>query len=265
MAITTVDGYIGAVKQRITWMKSASRTAVAASPFSVFDLAGTPGAGTLGGTSTTTGVVPTDATAGCPAITFSSGTGYLTNVQFNSPVAGVLRLYDVLWKAGAYTFNASTTGQTPTSFLSRIPGGTAADTAGCTEIWAEQVTAGTLVQNIAVTYNDEAGASSTTGTIAAPAAMIVGRMFQLPLASGDDGCSGVTGVVGSVASAGTFNILVMRPLWSGRIALANDQGVHGLDMTGMPIVFSDSAIFGMIIPDSTATSTPYMTFEIASA
>lgn len=264
MAITTIDGYIGANKQRITLFKSASRTAVAAQPFSVFDLAGNPGAGTLAGTSTTTGVVPTDATAGCPTITFSTGTGYLTNVQYNTPVAGVLMVYDLLWKAGAYAFNANTTGNTPTSFLSRIPGGTAADTAGCTEIWLEQVTAGTGVQNVNVTYTNSAGTTGrSTGTVAT-AVNIVGRMWRLPLQAGDTGVSAITGVVGSTATAGTFNILVMRPLWTGRVAVANDQGIHGLDLTGMPVVYADSALYLVHQPDSTATSTPFLTLEIAN-
>ena len=45
MAITTMDQLIAAKTQRIPINKTASRTAVAAIPFSVFDLAGNPGAG----------------------------------------------------------------------------------------------------------------------------------------------------------------------------------------------------------------------------
>ena len=55
MAITTLDGLIAASKQLITWVKTATRTSIAAMWFSVFDLAGNPGAGTLAGTSTTNG------------------------------------------------------------------------------------------------------------------------------------------------------------------------------------------------------------------
>ena len=40
MAITTLDGYIGAVKQRLTWMKTGTKTLVAAMPYTVFDVAG---------------------------------------------------------------------------------------------------------------------------------------------------------------------------------------------------------------------------------
>lgn len=263
MAITTFDGFVGSAKQYVSLAKSASRTAVASSWFSVFDLAGNPGAGVLAGTSTTTGVVPTDATAGCPVIdAFGGGaTGYLAQVDFGSSVACRVKLFDLLWKGGAYAFNASTTGQSPTSFSSRVPGGTDFDN---TQIWYEQVTAGTLVQNVAVTYNDQGGASSTTGTVAAPAAMTVGRMFQLPLASGDTGVQGVTGVVGTVASAGTFNILVMRPIWSGRCRIINDGDVHDLAKTGMPVIYADSALVMAVAPDSTSTGVPELEFVIAN-
>lgn len=264
MAITTWDGYVGSAKQPISLTKTASRTAVAANFFSVIDLAGNPGAGVLAGTSTTTGVVPTDATAGFPVISAFGGgaTGYLAQIEFGSSVACRIKLFDLLWKGGAYAFNANVTGQTPASFSSRVPGGT--DFAD-TQIWVEQVTAGTGVQNVNVTYINQSGTTGrSTGTVAAPAAMILGRCFQLPLASGDTGVQGVTGVVGSVATAGTFNILVVRPLWSGRVKIANDGDVHDLSKTGMPVVYDNSALMMLIAPDSTATGIPDIELVIAN-
>ncbi len=263
MAITTWDGFIAAAKQPISFVKTASRTGVAANWFSVFDVAGNPGAGTLAGSSTTTGTVPTDATAGCPTINAFGGgaTGYLAQVEFGSSVACRIKLFDLLWKGGAYAFNANTSGNTPTSFSSRVPGGT---DFGDTQIWLEQVTAGTGVQNVNVTYTNQAGtAGRTTGTIAT-AANIVGRMWQLPLQSGDTGVQGVTGVVGSVATVGTFNILVLRPLWSGRVKIANDGDVHDLSKTGLPELYADSALFLAVAPDSTATGIPELALVIAN-
>lgn len=266
MAITTYDGYIAATKQNINFTKTASATTIAAQPYTVFDLAGNPGAGTLAGTSTTTGTVPTDATTGCPTINFSSGTGYLTGVKYRSSVACTITLYDLLWKGGAYAFNASTSGNTPTSFLSRIPGGTAADTAGCTEIWVETVTAFTGNQTFNVTYTNEAGTTGkTTGAVGIGAAPTIRRMWQLPLASGDKGVLEVTGVVGGTGTAGTANILVMRPLWSGRVSIANDGGTHGIDMTGMPVLYNNTALFAMIYADSTSSGVPWLQLQIASA
>jgi hypothetical protein len=263
MAITTLDGYIGSAKQPISLVKTASRTAVAAQWFSIFDLAGNPGAGTLAGTSTTTGVVPTDATAGMPTINAFGGgaTGYLMQVDYGSSVACRIKICDLLWKGGAYAFNASTSGNTPTSFSSRVPGGTDFTD---TQIWLEQVTAGTGTQNVNVTYINQSGtAGRTTGTVAT-AANIVGRMWQLPLQAGDSGVQGVTGVVGTTATAGTFNILVVRPLWTGRVKIANDGDTHDLSKTGMPVVYADSALKMFVAPDSTATGIPEIELVIAN-
>ena len=262
---TTLDGLIASSKQRITMLKTTSRTTVATAPFSVFDIAGNPGAGVLAGTSTTTGVVPTDATAGTPTINAFGGstTGRLLNVEFASPVACRLAVYDLLLKLGAYAFNASTTGQTSTSFSSRVPGGT--DYTGC-ELWLEQVTAGTLVQNVAVTYTNQAGtAGRATGTVACPAAMILGRMHPIALAAGDSGVQAVSGVVGSIASAGTFNILVMRKLWEGRVPSAGAGDSHDYLRTGMPQVFADSALVLQVYADSTASSLPEVRLTIGNA
>jgi hypothetical protein len=264
MAIATWDGYIGSAKQPLSLTKTASRTAVAASFFSVIDVAGNPGAGTLAGTSTTTGVVPTDATAGFPLINdFGGGaSGYLAQVEFGSSVACRIKIFDLLWKGGAYAFNASTTGNTPASFASRVPGGTDFSD---TQLWVEQVTAGTGVQSVNVTYTNQAGTTGrSTGTVAAPAAAILGRCWQLPLQAGDSGVQGVTGVVGSVATVGTFNILVVRPLWSGRVKIANDGDIHDLTKTGMPQVFANSALMMLVAPDSTATGIPDIELVIAN-
>ena len=264
MAVTTIDGIIGAAKQYVSQAKFASRAAVAASWTSVFDLAGNPGAGVLAGTSTTTGVVPTDATAGVPVINaFGSGNeGRLEQVDFGWNFAGRIKLFDLLWKGGAYAFNANTSGNTPASFSSRVPGGTDFDN---TQLWIEQVTAGTGVQNVAVTYTNQDGVTGhTTGTVAMPAAMILGRAVQLPLQAGDTGVRAVTGVVGSVATAGTFNILVVRPIWSGRVRSANDGGVHGPLETGRPIIYQDSALMMLVCPDSTATGVPELEYVISN-
>lgn len=266
MAITTRDGLIAAQAgaQRLRILKTASRTAVATIPFSVFDLAGNPGAGTLAGSSTSAGVVPTDATTGCPVINAFSGSnvGYLTRVEASSAVACRIALYDLLFKAGAYSFNANQTLSSQPSYSSRVPGGT--DYKG-TELWLEAVTAFTGNQSIAVTYTDQDGnAGATTGTIATGVAPIVGRMLRLPFATGDTGIQKVESVVSTVSSAGTFNVLVLRKLWEGRIRVANDQIVHGPDLTGMPILFADSALIVVVSADSTATSLPEVVADIAN-
>jgi hypothetical protein len=262
MSIATLDNYIAAAKQRLTFIRTASRTAVAAMPFSVFDLAGNPGAGTLAIGNTANGLVPTDATAGYPLLTAFGGsaTGYISKVEFASTVACWLDVYDRVFACGAYAFNAATTLTTIPSYAGRIPG---ADYTG-TQIWLEQVTAGTGIQNVAVTYTNQAGtAGRTTGTFAT-AVNIVGRCWQIPLQAGDAGVQVINSVTGSIATAGTFNIMVLRPLWSGRAQVVNGGDVHDMLRTGLPQVYADSALYIQVAPDSTATGIPELMIEVAN-
>lgn len=260
--ITTIDQLVAAAKQRVLLTKTASRTSVAAIPFSVFDQNGNPGAGTLAGTSTTTGVVPTDATAGCPVINaFGFGnTGVISRLEGNSSVSCRIQLYDLLWKGGAYPYNAAVSGQSPASYASRLLNG---DYNGL-ELWYEQVTAATGIQSVAVNYNNQDGSAKTTPTTSQGTAGIVGRMTQIPLAAGDSGIQGVTGVTGSVSTAGTFNLLVMRPLGEVRIRVANDGVVQDALATGMPQVFEDSALVMIVTADGTATGLPELLIDIAN-
>jgi hypothetical protein len=253
MAITTLDGIIAAPKQTVLMRKTTVRTSVAASWFSTIDVAGSPGAGVLAGTSTTAGVVPTDATAGCPPINAFSGVnkGYISAVEFSNYVACRIRVYDLLFKAGAYAFNANTALTGQPSYAGRVPG---ADYSGL-EIWVEQVTASTLNQAVNVSYVNQnaSGGTRTTGAVGIGSVPTVGRMWQLPLQSGDTGVQQITNVTGTVASAGTFNVLVLRPLWTGRVRSANDGDTHDFLKTGLPEVFADSALFVAISPESTTT------------
>lgn len=264
MAITTRDQLIAAAAnvQELTWFKSAARTTIAAQWFTLFDLAGNPGAGVLAGTSVAAGVVPTDATVGCPTINAFGGanTGYISSVDFGSSVACRIRLYDLLWKGGAYAFNAAQTLAAQPSYSSRVPGGT--DFKG-TQIWLECVTAFTGSQSIAITYTNQSGVTGrTTGVVATGVAPTLGRMFQMPLQAGDTGVQKIESVTSTVSTAGTFNVLVMRRLWSGRGRSANDGDTHGPDKTNLTQVFADSALYAVVATDSTSSGVPELSIGV---
>ena len=264
MTIATVNDWIASAKQYVSLAKTASRTSIAAAWFSVFDLAGNPGAGTLAGTSTAAGVVPTDATAGFPTLNAFGGAakGYLAQVDFGSSVACRMKLFDCLFKAGAYAFNAAVTLAAQPSYSSRVVGGT---DFGNTQIWIETVTAFTGNLSVAVTYTNQAGTTGrTTGVVATGTALTLGRMMQLPLQAGDTGVQKIESVTATVATVGTFNVLVLRPLWSGRARVANDGDVHDLFKTGMPELFTDSALMLAVCADSTATGIPELELVIAN-
>lgn len=263
MAITTLDGYLAAGKQNVAWSKTATRTTVANGWFSLFDIAGQPGAGTLNVGNTANGLVPTDATAGYPIVSAFTGanTGYLGRVEYASTVACRIALFDRLFVAGAYAFNANTSLASQPPFSARVPG---ANYNGL-EIWVEQVTAATGNQAVNVTYTDQDNnAGATTGAVGIGAAPTLGRCWQLPLAAGDSGVRLVQTVVGSVATVGTFNVMVLRPLWSGRVIAANYGDVRDAIQNGLPELYADSALYAMVCADGTSSGLPECSFQVVN-
>lgn len=263
MAITTLDGFVGGAKQRTFLYKTTTRTTVAGGYFSMFDIAGNPGAGTLAIGNTANGLVHTDATAGYPTIAAFGGgaTGYLGRVSYWNSVASQLLLFDRIFSCGAYAFNANVNLASQPSFASRYPvtGGVGL------ELWVEQVTAATGNQAVNVTYNDQGGASGSTGAVGIGAAPTVGRMWRLPLAAGDTGITQINNVTGSTATVGTFNVHVMRPLWSGYAAAANQLYVDDFLKVGMPVVYADSALALVVMaPSGTSSGTPFLEFDIVN-
>lgn len=276
MPITSINDYLNAGKQRLQIVKTQTRTSVAVNPFTVFDLGGQPGAGTLAGSSSANGVKPDDTTAGFPAINFSSGTSYISKIEYYSSVLSRLMLYDMLFKAGTYAYNSGTTNlSSQPDISSRCPdytGGSAFGN-GC-EIWVEVSTAFATGNSwqIRVTYTNSAGTSGRTSIIssaAAAAALTLGKMFQIALQAGDTGVQKIESVIatngGTAMTAGAVNVLIMRPLWFNRVAIANGGGINNLLDTGMIQIYNDSALYLIVQPDSTSTGLPYVTIEIANA
>lgn len=265
MAITTRDGLIAAAKIIRPLYKTATRTTVAGGWFSMFDIAGNPGAGTLAVGNTANGLVHTDAIAGYPAIPFTANRSYLSRLAASNTVISQLALYDRIFSCGAYAFNANVNLASQPSFSSRVSyDGGSADYNGL-ELWVEQVTAATGNQAVNVSYTDQDGAAGSTGAVGIGAAPTVGRCWQLPLAAGDTGLQAITNITGSVASAGTFNVHVLRPLARVYIPVANQQLLLNWADLGLPELFNDSALFPLVMaPSGTSSGLPWLELQIAN-
>jgi hypothetical protein len=237
-------------------------TSVALMLTDVIAQGGIPGAGTLAATNATVGVKQDDTIAGYPTINaFGGSVGYLTRISGYNSVACTMILADVLLKMGTFAYNASASGLTSVDISSRVPGG---DYKGL-ELWFIAATAFTGNPVVTVTYKDEGNADGTTGAFAPGYAPILGRGFRMPLASGDSGLRTITGVTCGTATAGTFNLMIVRPLVQMRIPYAGyreDRDIYG---TGCPQVYADSALGLFVVPDSTATGLPEFAFEIANS
>lgn len=254
MALTTFAGVSTAVRQRLSWVKTGTRTTTTLAWSSMFDLAGNPAAGTLAAGSTAAGQVPDDSgtLAGfLPMVnTFGAGTGYLARVECYANVACRLLLYDRLYQAGAYSFNSNVSLSAQPSFTARIPGGTDYTNV---ELWIETVTNFTGNMTVAIGYNNQASSPATAPSFAPGIAPVAGRMFQIPLAAGDTGASLLTSVVSTVATVGTFNVLLLRPLLMVRMPYASAQSFFGPDQTGLIQIFQHSAFQVMCTTDATTS------------
>ena len=269
MAITTGDGYIASSKQIVSYTKTSSITTISNTRFSPFDRAGNPAAGTLALTTALTGVVPTDATAGYPSLnTFGAGnTGYLTRVQYSSSVVQRLEIWDALWGINVPTTPAAPTTYTmsgASSYLGRCPSGHG-DGCRIMLVVSTQVAASNVT--ITVTYTNSAGTSGRSTSSSGSLSGFTGsRILELALQTGDSGVDSIQSVIvgGTPAASGAVNVMVLRPLWTQRVPVANGGDTQGLDKTGMPIVYTDSALLVTCIPDSTSTGVFDCLLEIAN-
>lgn len=261
MSISSLDQYIAAIKEVETWIKSASITTVAGIPFTLFDQVGQPGAGALNIGNTANGVVPDDTVAGYPLIaSFGGALGYLSGIDFSGSVACRIMLFDRLFACGAYSFGADTTLASQPSYAGRVPGGNY----NGLQLWVEHVTAVTTTPVFQINYLDQDGGAGDTGQFTqVPTSLIIRRAMQIPLAAGDSGIQQITRVRITGATAGTFNFMVLRPLWAGRVPVANSGDVHDFLRTGLPQIYDTSALYVLIAADSTASGYPGLQLEIA--
>lgn len=271
MAITTGDGYVAAAKQIIPWAKTAAVTTVANQRYSTRGAAGNPGAGTLALPGVTpSGSLVTDADSGFPLINdFAGGaTGYLTRVNWNGSVLERLELWDVLWACNVTTTQLGTlqtlTLSSQPSILGRCPDGVGNGIRIMVEITTTMSATATTIN---VTYTNSEGVAGRTSTATASlSGFVAGRWVEMPLQAGDSGVQKIESIVigGATNAAGRLNVMLVRPLWTQRVAVANFGGIDGPDRTGMPVVYADSALVLTTVADSTSSGTPDCLIEIAS-
>jgi hypothetical protein len=272
MAITTFDQYIGAYKHELQISKTAAVTTTAGNWATTWRAAGFPAAGTAP-SNTTTGLVPTDAETGFPAIQAFQGSnkGYLSRVEAFSPVNQTLALYDVLFWAGPTTIPTSGTTtvtlSTQPDFSGRLPFRADGTTPAWEEVemWVWLTTAGSShAHTFQMSYRDQDNNTAESSATVSTNNVAVNRMLRVPWNSGDYGARLMNGylVNGVTSASGAVTAVFMRKLWVGRVN-ANTLNVFGPDLTGMPQVFDTSALMLLGLPESTSTSTPAVSIEIA--
>lgn len=269
MALTGVYSYLSSPSRIIKYIKDSGATGLTAGrAYTQFDIGGTPVNGTLAIGNITTGIVPV---AGA---TWDSGNGYppippllgstakITEIRYSNSVVSRLILVDTLFSMGAFSFNSNVTGIVSPSWASRAP---TVDDYNDLEIWFEAVTAFTGIPTIAIDVKDRDGAAVSGGAgVSIGYAPAIRNMVQLPNPS-SKGISAVTKVTCTVATAGTFNIHIMRRLWQGQVKLASSDYVHNYMQLGLPTIYPTSALRVILVPAGTTAGIPDVEIEVPYA
>jgi hypothetical protein len=251
--ITDTNSYINALanqQQRLPFTK-ASLTSVAGGYISLWSAAGQPGQGALAIGNTTTGIIPTSATAG--SFTYAnagSGNLYLAKAACSSSVTGTVAIYDRLWHGGSYTSVNGTISANTTTALTR------SSTGDGVELWAEISSAlSATATTITVTYVNQAGTGSRTATCTLPASAILSRMFPFVLQAGDTGIRQITNISGSAAPTGTFNLVMIERYTEIPITVAGVNSIQDFASTGLPIVDPSACLTIFMTTNTTSSGT----------
>lgn len=213
---------------------------------------------------TSTGVVPTADGTQYPALdAFAGLSGYISRVEVTSGVAGNHLLFDRLFVAGAFAYNTSpVTLTSQPSFASRVPD---SDYSGL-EIWVEMASTANNLIAVEVEYVNESGvAGRTTGSYAAPngGAMQLRRCWPLPLQAGDHGVQRIDKITATpTATSGTFNVMVLRRLCSARVWFPGHSNALDFMRTGLPMIYETSALFPLMVPDTTSSGLLSMRVDV---
>ena len=259
MAITTRDGALAGAQWPRFFGKAVTGTMVAGRPWSLWALAGSPGAGAF---DTTLNGVILDQTAAQVngAINFVdpvSGNSYLFRLGGQATIAGTLLLCDRIWHNGGYTIT-STSAQNSTT-----PTWPARDALGTTDgvgvlLGLEiSVSCGAAAPTLTVSYTNSAGTSGRTATNWFPTANspAAGSFFPIGLQAGDVGVRSVQSLTRSVSwVSGTINLVAYRPL--AYLELTSAQVPNAVDFLtgGFPRLYNGTTPFFLFIPSTTTTS-----------
>jgi hypothetical protein len=274
MAILSFDDYLASYKQTVQFDKTAALTTVAGQWSTLKALAGFPAAAPYSPSDITTGLVPVAGQTGFPVILpIPTGTqAYLSRVEAFNTVVGQLALFDLLFWAGATTIPTSgsttITLSSQPSFDARLP--KAADGVtpdwGSVSIMAWPLTAwSNHAHSLSVNYQDSNNVGSATPNFSTQNRAL-GRILPIFFNAGNFGCRRINSYTlnGATSATGSVVVAVVRKLWQANTPSINQMLTWGPDLTGMPEIFPESALFLAGQPTSTSSGLPQVTFEIAA-
>ena len=255
MAITTLDGALAGMQWTRHFAKNVTGTMVAGRPWSLWSLAGNPGAGTFD--NTLGGVALTSNNGQINFTNPSSGNTYLARLQGQATIAGTLMLVDRLWHNGGFSIT-TTTAQTVNSatFPARDADGS---TNGKGVLVGIEVSAacGAAAPAPTLTYTNQAGTGSRTASLWFPTANspAIGSFFPFGLMSGDTGVRSIQSLtLGTSWVSGTINLVAYRVLASLELTGAFVPNAIDALTSGFPRLYDNTVPMLIFIPSTTTTS-----------
>lgn len=259
MAITTLDGALAGMQWPRYFAKGVTGTMVAGRPWSLWSLAGNPGAGAFD--TTLNGVTLSSTSAQVngqiPFTDPGSGNTYLARFQGGATISGTLLLCDRLWHNGGYTITTTTAqnSTTPTWPSRDVDGATS----GKGVLVGIEVSAacGAAAPAPTLTYTNSAGTGSRTASLSFATANspAVGSFFPFGLQAGDLGIQSVQSLtLGTSWVSGTINLVAYRVLASLELTGAFVPNAIDSLTSGFPRMYNGTVPFLIFIPSTTTTS-----------
>lgn len=259
MAITTLDGALAGMQPIVPFAKAVTGTMVAGRPWSLWALAGNPGAGSFDTTLAGVALSSTSAQVNGQLrhVNPGSGNAYLAQFGANATQAGTLMLCDRLWHNGGFTITSNTS-QTVNSatFPARDNDGS---TNGVGVILGLEISAsaGAASPTITVGYTNSSGTGSRTATnsFATANSPAAGSFFPIGLQAGDVGVRSVQSLTLSASwGSGTMNLVAYRVL--AALPLQNTFVPNQLDAltSGFARLYDGTVPFLIFVPNTTTSS-----------
>lgn len=261
MPLATLDDLIGGTKGAGHIFKSTGiPTVIAGQWSSLWASSAIPGPGSLAVGNTTTGTIPTRATAGAMAFTNppAGDLAYVLGATVMATQTGTVMLYDRVWHLGSLAPAAGAYAGIVGLALDRP-----ADGVGV-ELWAEINGAlSTSAHTLTIGYLDQDG-NAGTATVTLPASAPAARLYPVTLAAGDSGVRQVTDISGSASPpTGTFNLIALRPILRVGV-VANIPARLGLPDCGLRPLYADSCLAAAFYATSATAPTVQIALDLVT-
>lgn len=248
MAISDLSDIVAAAKIEASFTKN-SITTVAGAYYSLFGVAGMPGAASA--PSTLNGDTPTDATAGALK-TFTNPTApietYLGNIIASASTLGTLFIYDRLWQNVINVTSTSAQNITSGNFPRSVDWTDV-------ELWLSIFAAtGAGANAPTIQYTDEAGNTAAAGAVQGYAASAaIHRQYPVSLAAGDKGAKAMSQATNSVSmTSGTVGYVARRRIAAVPLAGVGVATMFDRIQSGMIEIPDDACIELLIMANTTS-------------